>query len=409
MIPISRWMLCGAVSLLIAGTASAQTCSCRGSTAVRDKAQDQCDATCHKGESGPKKPGERDDSIERHIAQALEEKEVTVNFNNTPLEDAIRDVKALAGGNIRFIIDEPALLEAGIRKDQPVSFAVKGLTLRHVLNFIFYQSKLTWVIENQAITITTVAALRSRMQKTTVTYKVADLVAPVDNYILPAIKYWKKVYANPNATDPAPSAEDAMVWAIAHSIAPETWSEKGGIGTIQYCPMAKALVVKQTPDVQEEIADVLQALRRLYCQVCFKSKLVEKDSNGKTHATALPKITFYDEQQVHITHDLSTSGHDRVILTIRTQIKRDGKVDLSLCYFESGRVRPPLLNGREKTSVDGVHTVQPSRQCVACTGIWSSTSMTNCTVEFGQRNRLPLEESSDGQAWLEFTVQKVGD
>jgi hypothetical protein len=279
-------MLCGAVSLLIAGAASAQTCSCRGATAVSNNAKDQCDGTCHQGESGPERSGELDDSVERRIARALEEKKVSVNFNNTPLEDAIRDLQTLVGGDIHIVFDEPALVEAGIRKDQPLSLAINGLALRSVLNIVLYNAKLTWAIQDQAITITTVAALRSRMQKTTVTYKVADLIEPVENYTLPVFKRWK-IGARPtviyNVADlVVPSAKDALLWLVTHDIAPETWSEMGGVGTIQYFPLDKALVVNQTPDVHEDIADLLQVLRQEYRQVCFKSKLVEKDSNGIT-------------------------------------------------------------------------------------------------------------------------------
>ena len=41
---------------------------------------------------------------------------------------------------------------------------------------------------------------------------------------------------------------------------PATWSDKGGSGTIEYFPLGKSLVVKQTADVQEKIADLLCAL-----------------------------------------------------------------------------------------------------------------------------------------------------
>ena len=37
----------------------------------------------------------------------------------------------------------------------------------------------------------------------------------------------------------------------------------GGPGHIEYFPLAMALVINQTPDIQEQIAELLAALRRL--------------------------------------------------------------------------------------------------------------------------------------------------
>ena len=37
----------------------------------------------------------------------------------------------------------------------------------------------------------------------------------------------------------------------------------GGQGTIEYFPMTLSLVINQTPDIQEQVFDLLQALRRL--------------------------------------------------------------------------------------------------------------------------------------------------
>src|SRR5262249_37089934 len=47
------------------------------------------------------------------------------------------------------------------------------------------------------------------------------------------------------------------------TVAPKNWSEKGGAGSIEYCPATMTLVVRQTPDVQEQVADLLSCLRRM--------------------------------------------------------------------------------------------------------------------------------------------------
>src|SRR5262249_54420684 len=48
-----------------------------------------------------------------------------------------------------------------------------------------------------------------------------------------------------------------------NACSPQSWSDVGGPGTIDYFPLGMALVINQTPDVQEQIQDLLDALRRL--------------------------------------------------------------------------------------------------------------------------------------------------
>src|SRR5262249_7691690 len=66
-----------------------------------------------------------------------------------------------------------------------------------------------------------------------------------------------------NPTSPARPIEDLLVDLIQNSIAPSSWSHVGGQATIQYFPLGTALVLNQTMEVQEEIAALLQSLRRL--------------------------------------------------------------------------------------------------------------------------------------------------
>ena len=49
-------------------------------------------------------------------------------------------------------------------------------------------------------------------------------------------------------------------------MAPESWSDSGGPGNIDYFPLTMSLVINQTPDIQEQVFDLLQSLRRLQDQ-----------------------------------------------------------------------------------------------------------------------------------------------
>src|SRR5262249_25578704 len=60
--------------------------------------------------------------------------------------------------------------------------------------------------------------------------------------------------------------EDLLIKLIKSTISPNHWNDLGGAGNIEYYPLGMALIVNQTPDIQEQIAELLQALRRLQDQ-----------------------------------------------------------------------------------------------------------------------------------------------
>src|SRR5205823_5216660 len=60
--------------------------------------------------------------------------------------------------------------------------------------------------------------------------------------------------------------EETLMHLITSTIAPQTWAQMGGHGTIEFYPLGSALIINQTPDIQEQIAELLQALRRLQDQ-----------------------------------------------------------------------------------------------------------------------------------------------
>jgi hypothetical protein len=89
------------------------------------------------------------------------------------------------------------------------------------------------------------------------TYSVADLVIPIDG---PPRAACAKGEGQPS---PAKTQEEVLIATIKNTVAPQSWSDMGGRGTIDYFPLGLALVVKQTPKIQEQVAELLAALRRL--------------------------------------------------------------------------------------------------------------------------------------------------
>jgi type II secretory pathway component GspD/PulD (secretin) len=91
-------------------------------------------------------------------------------------------------------------------------------------------------------------------------YQVADLVVPRPDVVVVADRDAAKAEDAPKAQ---PTREDKLIRLIEQTIQPQSWSGSGGAGTLDYFPMTASLVVNQTPDVQEQVADILTALRRL--------------------------------------------------------------------------------------------------------------------------------------------------
>jgi type II secretory pathway component GspD/PulD (secretin) len=96
------------------------------------------------------------------------------------------------------------------------------------------------------------------------TYPVADLVIPVGSAEL-----------GENRHAPHETTEKQLMRLLQSAIAPETWADCGGRGTVHYYPNGVLLVVNQTPEVQEQVAELLGALRRLQdVQVAVEIRLL---------------------------------------------------------------------------------------------------------------------------------------
>jgi len=67
----------------------------------------------------------------------------------------------------------------------------------------------------------------------------------------------------PQAHIPQKTLEDRLIRLIVSTIKPESWDVNGGGGTIDFFPLGMALTVNQTPDVQEQVAQLLAGLHRL--------------------------------------------------------------------------------------------------------------------------------------------------
>ncbi len=240
---------------------------------------------------------------------------ISLNFKETPLKQVIFDLNTLSGVNI--VPDEVALHEASVSLEQPLSLTVENISLKSALNLLLRQVHLTYIVKDQVLLITTEANAKGKCIP--VTYAIADLVVPVGDNPLPessdlttilekqmngnnmagmglglvpgpyALQRGQEVSSGVGGqTQPGMAVanngqrrfygqtiEALLIDLIQKTIAPDSWNSVGGLGSIQYFPLGMALIVNQTQDVQGEVYDLLQALRKLQdLEVTIEMRLV---------------------------------------------------------------------------------------------------------------------------------------
>ncbi|HEV3143759.1 MAG TPA: hypothetical protein VGZ47_07750 [Gemmataceae bacterium] len=254
---------------------------------------------------GQKLRTEKEREIERRLSTP-----VSIDFRGATLQQVIDTLHVMTKLNIvpalESIRDEnPRALE------QPIQLKLDEVPLKSVLNILLRQAHLTYVIQDDALQITTDRAARGKLVQKV--YSVADLVIPIDNYAIPNPSQLMRAFeqgtgnrvtpngittgqqpslglstgqpvspslsttpsspGSANAASPTGAStfqtlakntlEDVLMKLVTNTVAPQSWNDVGGPGTIDYFPIGMALVINQTPDVQEQVQELLEALRRL--------------------------------------------------------------------------------------------------------------------------------------------------
>ena len=267
-----------------------------------------------KGKYGPdnKERSEPEKQIEQSLGR-----QVSLHFDNVPLEKVIEHVRNIADVNV--VLDSVGLEEEKVATSTPISIGVDGITLRSALNLILEPLNLGYMVDNEVLKIT--SRLRAAGQAELRTYPVADLVLPIPNAASQAVnlqpgtgglqfsvadnvpgasgqafmqnlQVGDRVGANPNVGIPgmgngtsttinAPRPDfDSIQHLIVSTIEPESWSEVGGQAQISHFDTTLSLVIRQTQKVHDEIRELLQQLRRLQdLQVTIECRFITVDDD----------------------------------------------------------------------------------------------------------------------------------
>ncbi len=113
----------------------------------------------HADEKGVTVHRPHDSPAAQKILKALQQPTV-IEFTETPLQDVVLYLKDFH--HIEIQLDQKALEDAGLAPDVPVTRNLQGIALESALRLLLKTYDLTYVIDNEVLTITTVAADNAR-------------------------------------------------------------------------------------------------------------------------------------------------------------------------------------------------------------------------------------------------------
>lgn len=160
----------------------------------------------------------------------------SVDADGVPLSQLIDSLAKKQG--LQWTIDKDALIDEGIRMDEPVDLHVADITLKSALRLILAPLQLTNIIEDEVLTVTTAAKAADLLET-----RVYDVLAIVgdDGF---------EDYAG-------------LIEVLTSCILPISWDNVGGHGSVREFRAVHSLVVRQTQVIHEEITALLCELKRL--------------------------------------------------------------------------------------------------------------------------------------------------
>ncbi len=243
---------------------------------------------------------------------------VDINYKDRPIAEVMQDLSAVT--NIPIVMDSRAMAEMRVTSDSPVTLELtNAISLQSALNIILSNYELTYVIENDVLNITSLEAKRSMVYPRT--YRVTDLVTPIPNFassyedgLAGALRAAHQMTTNvpdvqvmpvsisdfANRGHSANAAEsmnpnmmaqyhsmgaqggfglgnspgggrggasladfDSLIQLIQTTVSPDTWEALGGPSTMSQYAQNLSLVISTTSEVHDQIAELLESLRRL--------------------------------------------------------------------------------------------------------------------------------------------------
>ncbi|HVW36044.1 MAG TPA: hypothetical protein VHB99_02025, partial [Pirellulales bacterium] len=225
---------------------------------------------------------------------AVLEQPTEFSFQERPLGKAIEYFEQKH--DLQILLDSSALSDEGVGMDAPVTQTLKNIRLRSALRLILKQLDLTYVVGDAYLLITTDTLAENKLSLKV--YPVQDLVA-LEGGFRPAQVATDASDDSPSRSDMLPpppfsagagfgfgsglgGLDDAgnytgLIELITTTIAPTSWDEVGGPGSISGNAHTQSIAVSQTDEIHEEIVALLAALRRVRDRQLAASQPVEPE------------------------------------------------------------------------------------------------------------------------------------
>ena len=204
------------------------------------------------------------------VRQALDEQS-ELDFGPQPFRDVVEYLSHKHHIPIEF--DEPALEQAGVGGDTTIDCSLDDLPLRSLLELVLGKLGLAYVVDDGFLLITTVEAAEESLHVQV--YPVGDLVTPDSEFRSPF---------DPAARKGADFRE--LTEVITNVVAPVTWDELGGPGSITANNYARAIAISQTDEVHEQVAALLTNLRRVRDKQIAAARSCSRGGSSDPHAAA---------------------------------------------------------------------------------------------------------------------------
>ncbi len=250
-----RRRLCATVATAIVAVAYCQSlpaqvgAASKASTAVvAVDSKSGASATIASVSAKPEKPklptfilvgGEREIAAHEAILKALDQ-DITLSMRDVPLTDFTEYLAKVLGVHVH--VDRKAIEDANLKVDLSVTCEIKNISGRSALNQILKDVELGWTIANESLVITSKEGASNTSEVRI--YPVGDLLDAIDENGVRSLAW------------------DSMIELIKSSITPESWDDVGGHGTIHGNDKSGSLVVSQTLETHEKIAQLLEGLRK---------------------------------------------------------------------------------------------------------------------------------------------------
>lgn len=246
---------------------------------------------------------------------------VSLQFTNKPLSEVMAELGTLTAINV--FLDPQGLSEEGVNTQTPVTINLsQPISMESALNLILQPLNLSYVIKDEVLKVTSKQMRNGEVYP--VVYNVADLVVPIPNFVpsgsmglasaiqealgqtggaqgkhapvtVVASRDGGKANAmlnqdmlaqpgggmfggtgggasingagvnsgNGGLSTAVKPDFDSLIDLVTQTIKPQSWQEVGGPGSIKPYETNLTLIVSQTQEAHEDIADLLEQLRRM--------------------------------------------------------------------------------------------------------------------------------------------------